>query len=74
LVTIEDGVDRIDLGGMICLAVATQNEVVSRQSRLAGGREWVRLGAVEMGLDSLRRYLQGLPVHEQNDFEQAQKV
>jgi nicotinamide-nucleotide amidase len=74
LVTIEDGVDRIDLGGMICLAVATQNEVVSRQSRLAGGREWVRLGAVEMGLDSLRRYLQGLPVHEPNDFEQTQKA
>jgi nicotinamide-nucleotide amidase len=48
--------------------------VVSRQSRLAGGREWVRLGAVEMGLDSLRRYLQGLPVREQNDFEQAQKT
>jgi nicotinamide-nucleotide amidase len=74
LVTIEDGVDRIDLGGLICLAVATPSEVVSRQSRLAGGREWVRLGAVEMGLDSLRRYLQGLPVREQNDFEQAQKT
>ena len=30
--------------------------------RILGGREWVRLGAVEMGLDCLRRYLQGLPV------------
>jgi nicotinamide-nucleotide amidase len=29
----------------------------------------VRLGAVEMGLDCLRRHLQGLPVHERIDFE-----
>ncbi len=71
LVTIEDGADRIDLGGNVCLAVATETDVQSRQSRLAGGRDWVRLGAVEMGLDSLRRYLQGLPIHEKNDFEQA---
>ena len=74
LVTIEDGEDRIDLGGNVCLAVATETELVSRQSRLAGGRDWVRLGAVEMGLDSLRRYLQGLPLHEQNDFEQTQST
>jgi nicotinamide-nucleotide amidase len=36
-----------------------------------GGREWVRLGAVEMGLDCLRRYLQGLPVYERIDFEKT---
>ena len=40
-----------------------------RQARLLGGRDWVRLGAVEMGLDSLRRRLKGLPVDEQLDFE-----
>jgi nicotinamide-nucleotide amidase len=73
LVDIEDGADRIDLGGTICLAIATEREVVSRQSRLAGGREWVRLGAIEMGLDSLRRYLQGLPIQERIDFEKAEK-
>ena len=39
------------------------------QARLLGGREWVRLGAVEMGLDCLRRFLQGLPVDEKIDFE-----
>jgi nicotinamide-nucleotide amidase len=74
LVAIDDGADRIDLGGDICLAIATAADVVSRHARLAGGREWVRLGAVEMGLDSLRRYLQELPVHERSDFEQGAKA
>lgn len=73
LVDIDDGADRIDLSGTICLAIATVGEVVSRQSRLAGGREWIRLGAIEMGLDSLRRYLRGLPVHERIDFEKVDK-
>jgi hypothetical protein len=27
--------------------------------------------AVELGLDCLRRYLQGLPVTERNDFERV---
>ena len=72
LVDIEAGADRIDLGGTVCLAIATPREVVSRQSRMAGGREWVRLGAVEMGLDCLRRYLQGLPLYERTDFEKTE--
>jgi nicotinamide-nucleotide amidase len=29
----------------------------------------VRLGAVELGLDCLRRHLKGVPLHERNDFE-----
>jgi nicotinamide-nucleotide amidase len=73
IVAIEDGEDRIDLSGTVCIAVATANDVASRRSRLAGGRDWVRLGAVEMGLDSLRRYLQGLPVREPNDFEKVDR-
>lgn len=71
LIDLDDGADRIDLGGTICLAIATEQEVASRRSRILGGREWVRLGAVEMGLDCLRRYLQGLPVYERIDFEKA---
>ena len=63
--------DRIDYGGSICLAVATENDVASRRSRILGGREWVRLGAVELGLDCLRRYLYGLPVTERIDFERT---
>ncbi len=71
IVALEDGEDRIDLGGTVCIAVATADDVASRRSRLAGGRDWIRLGATEMGLDSLRRYLQGLPMREPNDFEQV---
>jgi nicotinamide-nucleotide amidase len=32
----------------------------------------VRLGAVELGLDCLRRQLQGLPVYERTDFEKVE--
>jgi nicotinamide-nucleotide amidase len=44
---------------------------VTRQARILGGREWVRLGAVELAMDCLRRRLQGLPVTERTDFEKA---
>jgi len=71
LVDVDEGPDRNDLGGTICLAVATAQGVATRCSRIAGGREWVRLGAIEMGLDSLRRYLLGLPVDERIDFERT---
>ena len=63
--------DRIEFGGTICLAIATASDAASRKARILGGREWVRLGAVEMGLDCLRRYLQGLPVYERIDFEKT---
>jgi len=69
LVDLDEGTDRIDFGGTICLAIASAHDTASRRSRIVGGREWVRLGAVEMGLDCLRRYLQALPVHERIDFE-----
>jgi nicotinamide-nucleotide amidase len=71
LVEIDEGADRIDLGGTICIAIANENEAVTRHSRMLGGREWVRVGAVEMALDCLRRYLQGLPVDERIDFEKV---
>ena len=69
LIDLDEGADRLELGGTINIGIATDAEAVSRQARLLGGREWVRLGAVEMGLDCLRRYLQGLPVDEKIDFE-----
>jgi nicotinamide-nucleotide amidase len=71
LVDLDEGPDRIEFGGSICLAIAGERDVASRRSRIVGGREWVRLGAVEMGLDCLRRYLQGLPVTERIDFEKT---
>ena len=71
LVDLDEGADRIDVGGTICIAIATEGEAVSRRARVIGGRDWVRLGAVELGLDCLRRYLQGLPVSERIDFEKT---
>ncbi len=71
LIDLDDGADRIEFGGTICLAIATGESVASRRSRILGGREWVRLGAVELGLDCLRRHLQGLPVYERTDFEKV---
>jgi nicotinamide-nucleotide amidase len=71
LIEVDDGPDRIDFGGSIYLAIAAADRVESRRSRIYGGRDWVRLGAVELGLDSLRRYLQGLPVTERTDFERV---
>jgi nicotinamide-nucleotide amidase len=72
LVDVDEGADRIDIGGTVCVAIATESDVASRRSRIVGGRDWVRLGAVEMGLDCLRRYLQGLPVNERIDFEKVE--
>jgi nicotinamide-nucleotide amidase len=73
LIDLDDGPDRIEFGGTTCLAIATEADVASRRSRIVGGRDWVRLGAVELGLDCLRRYLQGLPVYERTDFEKTDK-
>ena len=71
LIEVDDGPDRIDFGGSIHLAIASEDGVESRRSRIYGGRDWVRLGAAELGLDCLRRYLQGLPVTERTDFERV---
>lgn len=71
LIDLDEGADRIDLAGTIWLAIATEGETASRRARIVGGREWVRLGAVELGLDCFRRYLQGLPVVERIDFEKV---
>ena len=72
LIDLDEGADRIEFAGTICLAIATERDVASRRSRIVGGRDWVRLGAVEMGLDCLRRQLQGLPVRERIDFEKVE--
>jgi nicotinamide-nucleotide amidase len=72
LIDLDEGADRIEFAGTICLAIAGEHGVSSRRSRIVGGRDWVRLGSVEMGLDCLRRYLQGLPVVERIDFEKVE--
>ena len=69
LIDLDEGPDRPDFGGTICIGIADEAGTVSRQARLLGGRDWVRAGAVELGLDCLRRHLLGLPVDERIDFE-----
>ena len=71
LIELDEGTDRIDFGGTIWIGIATGAGVDVRRSRILGGRDWVRLGAVELGLDCLRRQLQGLPVNERIDFEKT---
>jgi nicotinamide-nucleotide amidase len=71
LIELDDGPDRMDFGGTINIGIATANRTEYRRSRILGGREWVRLGAVELALDCLRRFLQGLPVNERSDFEKT---
>ena len=71
LIALDEGPDAIDFGGSIYLAIATAGRLETRRSRILGGREWVRLGAVELGLDCLRRFLTGLPVNERIDFEKT---
>ncbi len=69
LIQLDDGADRPDFGGTICVGIADVLGTVSRQARMLGGRDWVRVGAAELGLDCLRRHLLGLPVDERIDFE-----
>lgn len=69
LMHLDDGADRPDLGATICIGIADRRGTITRQARLVGGREWVRVGAAELGLDCLRRRLLGLPVDERIDFE-----
>ncbi|HVM82178.1 MAG TPA: hypothetical protein VMU06_24360, partial [Stellaceae bacterium] len=71
LVDLDQGADRIDFGATICIGIATERETAVRRSRIVGGRDWVRLGAMELGLDCLRRFLLGLPVTERIDFEKV---
>ena len=69
LMQLDEGEDRPDFGATICIGIADAQGGASRQARLIGGRDWVRVGAAELGLDCLRRHLLGLPVDERIDFE-----
>ena len=60
-----------DRDPQIEIAIATAEHVVRRGSNLVGNAERVRVGAIEMTLDSLRRLLTGATVDEVLDFERA---
>lgn len=66
---LDEGPDRPDFGATITIEIADARGAVMRTARLVGGRDWVRIGAAELGLDCLRRHLLGLPVDERIDFE-----
>lgn len=66
---LDEGPERPDFGATITIQIADPAGTVQRVARLVGGREWVRTGAAEMGLDCLRRHLCGMPVDERIDFE-----
>ncbi len=57
--------------GAIEIAVATRDAVHARSAEIVGDEHRARLGAVEMGLDCLRRHLKGLPIEERVDFEKS---
>jgi nicotinamide-nucleotide amidase len=69
VVTMDTGAEGTEAGGTISIGLADPRGTLVREARLVGGREWVRLGAAEMGLDCLRRRLLGLPADERLDFE-----
>ena len=69
LMQLDPGADRPDFGATITVQIADSGGMVQRVARLVGGRDWVRTGATELGLDCLRRHLLGLPVDERIDFE-----
>jgi nicotinamide-nucleotide amidase len=69
LIDLDEGADRLEFGATIHIAIATGTAIALRCARILGGRDWVRLGAVEMAIDCLRRHLQGLPIDERIDFE-----
>ncbi|MFI5400291.1 MAG: CinA family nicotinamide mononucleotide deamidase-related protein [SAR324 cluster bacterium] len=57
------------LSGLIVVGLDSGQGPAVRTTKLGGHRDWIRLGAVELGLDCLRRHLKGMPLHERNDFE-----
>ena len=68
-VQLDEGPERPDWGATITIAIADAKGSTRREARLIGNRDWVRAGAVELGLDCLRRHLASLPVDERIDFE-----
>lgn len=71
LIELDPGGDRIEFGGTIFIAIAGPSGIATRRARILGGREWLRLGAVELALDCLRRHLLGLPIDDRIDFEKT---
>ncbi len=57
---------------VVCIGIYGPQGSSQRTAILPGKTGWTRLGATELALDCLRRYVSGLPVDEKIDFEKAQ--
>lgn len=53
------------------IAIRGPHGASQRTAVLPGRTGWTRLGATELALDCLRRYVSGLPVNERIDFEKS---
>jgi hypothetical protein len=53
------------------IAIAAADKAAFHCSRIPGGDEWVRSGAVELALDCLGCFLHGLPVVERIDCKKS---
>jgi len=62
--------DDKDAAADVYIAIHGGDESADRSARLPGTGEWSRLGATELAMDCLRRYLLKQPVYQRIDFEQ----
>ena len=69
LIDLDKGSDKIELGGNIYIGISGPDNTVGRHARMLGGHDWIRLGAIELSLDVLRRHLNSLRIDELIDFE-----
>lgn len=70
LINPDQAKDSRSYGADLITAISSTDGCSVREARLTGGKKWVMLGATELNLDCLRRYLTGLPIDEKIDFEQ----
>ena len=61
LIDLDEGKDRIEFGGTICLAIATASDVASRRSRILGGREWCGWARSRWGSTACAAICRGCP-------------
>ncbi len=73
LVVLTDEVRTLEKAELIIsIGIHGPNGPSQRSAILPGKATWTRLGATELALDCLRRYLIGLPASEKIDFEKDQ--
>jgi len=61
--------ETIDNEAEAYISLSNSENIISRIGYFVGDEQRIRLGAVEMALDCLRRYLYNLPFNEKSDFE-----